>query len=430
MANSIGQVGLPPIQVQPLGYAGSTLNYTPVVYASRAPTVNDVNYPTSCEWVDSTNQDIWLLHGFLSGSANWKIIGTGSSPGGTVVSLSDTANTQVSPDVTGNIQLTAGTGVSIISTPASNLLTISLTGGGIAVDQIAVQAATAPGVTPVDPTGAGLLTINGAAVAAHSVPIETRSRALNALNVELQRSTASAVTDATAQGISSFNSAQFSADANGWISLVGGSGPAAQKFNVDANTGPGTDPVIPDGSGQVIVTGGQVAAGTVGTNVIRTDSLAANTYTIEIQRSTAVAATDSTNNGVSHFDSADFSVDANGFVSLNGSGITLWQTTSVNVANMSVNRGYICIAPGGALTLGLPAASALGDELEITLDGATSFQITQAAGQQIRIGNQQTTAGAAGTLTTTAAGDTLRLVCQTANLKWNVLSTMGNFVVA
>lgn len=333
MADSLGQVGLPPIQVQPLGYAGSPLNYTPVVYAARAPTVNDVNYPTSCEWVDSATQDIWKLHGFLSGDANWKLISTGSLPGGTVVSLSDTANTQVSPDAAGNIQLTAGAGVSIVSTPASNLLTISLTGGGIAIDQIAVQANTAPGVNPVSPDGAGLLTINGAAVAAHSVPIETRSRALNALNVEVQRAAATATTDTTSQGIASF-------------------------------------------------------------------------------------------------DSADFSIDANGYVSLNGSGITLWQTTSVNVANMSVNRGYICIAPGGALTLGLPTTSALGDELEITLDGATSFQITQGAGQQIRMGNQQTTAGAAGSLTTTAQGDTLRLVCQTANLKWNVLSTMGNFVVA
>lgn len=90
------------------------------------------------------------------------------------------------------------------------------------------------------------------------------------------------------------------------------------SVNVDAATGPGTDPVLPDGSGQITVTGGQVAAGTVGANVIRTDSLAANTYTVEIQRSTAVAASASANNGVSHFDSAQFTVDANGFVQVTG----------------------------------------------------------------------------------------------------------------
>lgn len=87
---------------------------------------------------------------------------------------------------------------------------------------------------------------------------------------------------------------------------------------MDASTPPGTDPVVPDGSGIVTVTGGQVAAGTT-TNVIRTNSLAANTYTIEVQRSQAVGVSTIGDNGVCHFDSADFSVDANGFVSLTGS---------------------------------------------------------------------------------------------------------------
>ena len=57
---------------------------------------------------------------------------------------------------------------------------------------------------------------------------------------------------------------------------------------VDANTPPGTNPVLPTTSGQITITGGQVTAGTT-TNVIRTDSLAANTFTVEVQRSQAVA---------------------------------------------------------------------------------------------------------------------------------------------
>lgn len=89
--------------------------------------------------------------------------------------------------------------------------------------------------------------------------------------------------------------------------------------DVDAHTAPGTDPVLPNSSGAIVVTGGQVATGVIGNNVIRTNSLAANTYTTEIQRSTAVAASDITKNGVSHFDSAYFSVDSSGFVSSNTS---------------------------------------------------------------------------------------------------------------
>ena len=96
------------------------------------------------------------------------------------------------------------------------------------------------------------------------------------------------------------------------VSLVGGA--AVSSFDVDAVTPPGTDPVVPL-AGVVTVTGGQVAAGTT-VNAIRTASLAANTYTIQIQRSSAQATTTIGANGISHFDSSQFSVDANGFVQL------------------------------------------------------------------------------------------------------------------
>jgi hypothetical protein len=106
-----------------------------------------------------------------------------------------------------------------------------------------------------------------------------------------------------------------------WITLA--TGIQAQDIVVDASTSPGTNPVVPTAGGFITITGGQVAAGTVGAQVIRTDSLAANTFTIEIQRSAAVASSASTNNGVSHFNSSQFSVDGNGFVSLSGlAGIT------------------------------------------------------------------------------------------------------------
>ena len=97
-------------------------------------------------------------------------------------------------------------------------------------------------------------------------------------------------------------------------SLVGG-GTSLQKVAVDAHTAPGTNPVVPDGTGTITVTGGQVPAGTT-PNVIQTDSLAANTYTIEVQRSQAVASSTIGDNGVCHFDSSQFAVDANAFVTL------------------------------------------------------------------------------------------------------------------
>lgn len=111
-----------------------------------------------------------------------------------------------------------------------------------------------------------------------------------------------------------------------------------------------------------------------------------------------------------------------------GGGVTSWVSISTSQM-LAVRTGYFCVSPGGPLSLALPAVSAKGDQIEIVLDGATSFTVTQGAGQSIRLGNLATTAGVGGTLTTTQQGDTLRMVCQTANLQWNVLSSMGNPII-
>ena len=106
-----------------------------------------------------------------------------------------------------------------------------------------------------------------------------------------------------------------------------------------------------------------------------------------------------------------------------------WSTITAS-QTLAVNHGYFCISAGGALVLPLPAASAVGDTIEVCLDGATSWQVTQGAGQQIRLGNLQTTSGAGGSLASTAQGDSIRLVCSVANLKWNVASgPIGNITV-
>jgi hypothetical protein len=242
-------------------------------------------------------------------------------------------NSLAANTMTIEIQVTNSTAV---STPADNGVShfdsgiftvgaggfVSLGGGNVPPAQkFDVDANTGPGTDPVVPTALGVVTITGAQVAAGVVGtnvIRTDSLAANAYTIEVQRTTTAAVSTVADNGVSHFDNTIFTADGNGFISLVGGPVPPTQKFDVDANTVPGTDPVVADGSGVVTVTGAQVASGTVGTNVIRTNSVAANAYRIEIQRSTAVAGTDPTKNGVAHFNSAQFSVDANAFVSIVG----------------------------------------------------------------------------------------------------------------
>lgn len=105
---------------------------------------------------------------------------------------------------------------------------------------------------------------------------------------------------------------------------------------------------------------------------------------------------------------------------------------SVIVADQTavVNNGYFC-NKAGTLALLLPAASAVGDTVEVVnINTATGTQITQAAGQQIFISTASTTLGAAGTLTSSALGDSLRLVCSVANTTWRVVSMIGNWTPA
>ena len=106
----------------------------------------------------------------------------------------------------------------------------------------------------------------------------------------------------------------------------------------------------------------------------------------------------------------------------------LWTKITAS-QGLSNNQGYICSSPGGALALSLPAVSPVGSIIEVVLKGATSWSITQAAGQSIEFGMATTTVGVGGSLTSTAQGDSIRMVCTTQNLVWLVLSGNGNPVI-
>lgn len=420
-----------PSPKEPNKYLGPNVYTGSRVSRNRQPTLADYKQPETgnlyeigCIWQVGPNPttgvfgQLYMLQKIVANQGYWILLSTGVLPVGPVTTLSDTAGTLVMPTVGGNIQLFGGSGITVTSDPMNNKLTFALAGGGgtptsefttdiagpvvpngsgvvditgdyhsntgtplltdgttantivissqitttsltsaIASNGIAhfdstiftadsdgfvslvggavppaqkfnVDASTPPGTDPVLATAGGQITITGAQVANGVIGtnvIRTNSTAANAFNIEIQRTTTAAASTVADNGVSHFDSAIFTADSDGFVSLVGGAVPPSQKFNVDANTAPGTDPVIPTAGGVVTITGGQVATGTIGTNVIRTNSTAANSMTVEVQRSTSVAATDVTKNGVCHFNSSQFSVDANGFVSSTASpGTGVW----------------------------------------------------------------------------------------------------------
>jgi len=391
-----------------------------VVYleANRPPTVLDSKYRDgsfyefNTEWRDksTTPPNVYKLVNILSKTnAVWVLVTGGT---GTAIQFTPSTGAVVFPTGTGNVNV-FGTGCTVTGT--LNTLTVSTPGGGNPVESITVQAVTAPGVNPVTPTSLGVWTFNAAAVANHSVPIETRSRALHACNVEIQYATSAATTDATKSGIAHFNSSQFTVDANGFVALTGG-GAAIDQIAVDAFTAPGTNPVLPSGTGQVTVTGAQVAPGVIGANVLRTDSLAANTYTIEIQQTSAVAAKDTTKNGVAHFNSAQFTNDE-GFISIVGGlpfesiNVQRFTATGAFTYTPTANTKYVIVelvgggggSGGIAATVGQIAISGAGTGAGYAKFLLTAAQIGASLTGSVGAGG---TAGAAGNNAGGAGGST------------------------
>lgn len=107
-------------------------------------------------------------------------------------------------------------------------------------------------------------------------------------------------------------------------------------------------------------------------------------------------------------------------------GVIKWQGITSN-QTLAVNNGYIVTS--GALSLALPASSNVGDTIGLTLAGGTSWSITQGAGQQIRLDSQQTTSGASGSLNSIGQGNSVILICDTANTHWTVLNNEGSLTV-
>ena len=290
-----------------------------------------------------------------------------------------------------------------------------------------VSTITGNDAVPVSAAVGGNINIIGATTAAGTNPVVT-SGAGNTVTINVQKSQAIAAADTTKIGLSNFDSSAFSVDATGFVTLNGG-GSANTNLDVDAHTAPGTDPVVPL-AGKITLTGGQVATGVVGTNVIQTNSLAANTVTIQIQRSTAISSTDITKNGVSHFNSANFSVDANGFVSLTSTGALVWSVITADQVAVA-GHGYIC-NKAGLLTLTLPASGAIGDIIEVTgINTALGWSITQNANQQIFYGTSNTSSGIGGSLSSTKIRDSVKILCVVAGAStiWNVLTSQGNLTV-
>lgn len=216
--------------------------------------------------------------------------------------------------------------------------------------------------------------------------------------------------------------------------------PTANNFNIFSSTlGPGTTPIQVAGSG--------------------------STLSINLQRSQAIAAADSTKVGLSNFSSTDFAVTATGFVTLSttgagktitgdsggalspvannwnilglsgsktsGSGATLTVKSPPfsqvgSSSTSSLNTGEFVTA---AVTRTLPASAGLadGDLFIYVCTTANALVIQSVSAQKIRIGSL--ISAAAGTATSTAIGDSVTLRFNATDGFFYAVSVIGTWLV-
>ena len=91
----------------------------------------------------------------------------------------------------------------------------------------------------------------------------------------------------------------------------------------------------------------------------------------------------------------------------------------VTSGSQAMTSNIVYIANFGTLvTFTLPTISAVGDRLSVVGQGAGGWIITQAASQEIIIGDQHSTIGTMGSIASTNQFDSLNLICVTANDVW------------
>lgn len=284
--------------------------------------------------------------------------------------------------------ITAGTGITI--TNGAGSITIAANGAVVG------ETITGDSGGALSPT-AGNWNIVGGVVAAGTSPLKT-SGSVSTLTINVQKSQAIAAADTTKIGLCNFNSAQFTVDSTGFVSLSS-TGPGLTITGNDAVA------LSPTGNNWNIY-GAAAAAGT--SPVTTTGS--GSTLTTNVQRSQAIASADATKVGLSNFNSAQFTVDGNGFVSIIGGPAI----TSVAIQTFTTSGTYTptsgmkyCIIEvlGGGGAGGGAAATGVG-QVSVGAGGAAG-EYARGVFSAASIGaSQSVTIGAYGTAVSGSQGNT------------------------
>ena len=332
----------------------------------------DTRNPTSNDFKNFAIGNTWI--NFVALTA-WVMVDRTASNGtwiqmgaaGTgILTITGDAGGAVGPDGSNNINILSGSGLTITGNPGTNTLTATLD-----TDIATTYAADSGSATPA----ANVLTISGAAGI-------TTSGAGSTITI-----TAGVMIPTT-----------FTTDA-------GTATPAANNLNVLGGTGCST-------------TG---AGATVTVNV---DAAVALTYTCDSGSATPAA------NNLNVVGGPGVSTSGAGStitINSSGGGLPWTEVTVVGPTQMAVNNGYVT-NNGSRVQLLLPLTAAFGSNIKIVGKGSGGWQINQNAAQTIIYNSSATTVGGTGTLTSDQFGESVDILCTTADTTWTITDGMGNWI--
>lgn len=114
-------------------------------------------------------------------------------------------------------------------------------------------------------------------------------------------------------------------------------------------------------------------------------------------------------------------------ISVSGGGFN-WIEVVAGAQLLAVDTGYVANF-GTPITFTLPVTAAFGSVFRISGKGAGGFLIAQNGGQTLFFGTATTTPGVGGSLTADDPGNSIEILCITADTDFRVLSAVGNFTV-
>ena len=327
--------------------------------------------PLSSDYKNFQIFDLWIWEGQSAWIMIDKTATSGlwvqfSTSGSGILTITGDAGGAVSADGANNISLLSGSNLTVTGTPGSNLLTITL--DGTVASSFPTDSGTAipaAGVLSILGTGGTTTSGAGSTVTITSGPTVTTSF----------------VTDA------------------------GTATPALNTINILGGTGASTT-----GAGDTVT--------------VNVDGTVATTYTCDAGSATPAA------NNLNVIGSGSTTTSGAGStvtVLSSGGGLSWNEVSVVGPTAMAVDMGYVTNSASRVQLL-LPDTAPFGSVIEIVGKGTGGWQLNQNAGETTLLVSSTTTGDDTGTVQSSEAGATVRLVCITADTVWRVTSSTGNLI--